>query len=150
MARFRVKTRRIIITIRKFHVYSRDKKGRGKEKKMGERERKRETGAIHRSYIGEFLATGELIVYKHSVAGWLRAYIGRGKLPGACSSRPRFYRYIYAGWKRCFPTRGELLAYLTHALLEQRARRWSTKYQIVADKNVLLSRYVCTYVCSLA
>lgn len=50
-------------------MYSRDKKRRGKEKKMGERERKRETGAIHRSYIGEFLATGELIVYKHSVAG---------------------------------------------------------------------------------
>ena len=75
LARFRVKTRRIIITIRKFHVYTWEIKKKIIIKKKRKELRKRAAEDVHRNCIGKVFATGELIVYKYSVAGWSRAYM---------------------------------------------------------------------------
>lgn len=167
-ARFRVKTWWIIITIRKFNVYLRYKKKRKKkktwkEKRIEEKKKekcKNEKGKgggrklVYRNYIEKYLPTSELIVYSNTQdAGWLaNVYIYIYIEVIVSVFVPSKSRPLYLCQFETLLSHARRITRVSHAhaFTTTLDERWSTKYQIVADKNVLPSPYVCRYVCSLA
>lgn len=118
---------------RVLEIYKKKRKNRGKkEKEKCENEEKHGGEVVYRNYIEKYLPTSELIVFnKHSVQDDWRTYTYIYTEVTVSVFRLSLDRYIYANPKRYFPTRGELLAYLTHALLQQR----STLIDEISDRT---------------